>query len=109
MLFWAIARRFDPDAAGGFEGDLSYELGRPATHRPPIHWTIGVSGRRARARRGAGAKAALKLRFALADFVRIAAGAIDPAVPVLHDRASFEGDFGLVARLPEMFRAPRSY
>ena len=50
--------------------------------------------------------AALRLRFNLADFVRIAAGTLDPAVPLLADRASFEGDFALAARVPEMFGSP---
>jgi hypothetical protein len=30
-------------------------------------------------------------------------------VPLLEDRASFEGDFALAARLPEMFGAPSAY
>ena len=51
----------------------------------------------------------LIVRFTLADFVRIAAGTIDPAVPLLENRASFEGDFALAARLPEMFGAPSPY
>ena len=41
--------------------------------------------------------------------VRVAAGTIDPAVPLLRDRASFEGDFSLAAKLPEMFGAPSPY
>jgi hypothetical protein len=107
VMFTAMAVRFNPDAAGGFSGLIVYELGRPATGRRPLRWTIAVSGRRARARRGATDGAAVKLRVTLADFVRIGAGTIDPATPVLQGRASFQGDFGLVVRLPEMFRASR--
>jgi len=51
----------------------------------------------------------LIVRFRLADFVRIAAGKMDPAAPLLENRASFEGDFALAARLPEMFGAPSPY
>jgi putative sterol carrier protein len=100
-----MAVRFDPKAAGGFEGRIAYELARPVTEAPPIRWTLEVSGHRARARPGADDDAAVRLRITLADFIRIGAGTIDPATPVLQGRASFQGDFGLVVRLPEMFRA----
>lgn len=100
-----MAARFNPDAAGGFQGKLSYELQRPATGAPSLTWTVEVGGRRARARPGASEDAAVKLRVTLADFVRIGAGTVDPALPVLQGRASFQGDFGLAVRLPEMFRA----
>jgi hypothetical protein len=63
----------------------------------------------ATAHAGAAADPKLTMRFQLADFVRMAAGTIDPAVPLLEDRASFEGDFALAARLPEMFGAPSPY
>src|SRR5205085_1788913 len=59
--------------------------------------------------RGAARHPALRIRFPLSDFVRVAAGTIDPAVPLLRDRASFEGDFSLAAKLPEMFGAPSPY
>jgi hypothetical protein len=45
--------------------------------------------------------------MALADFLRAAVGAADPAEAVLKNRASVKGDLGVAARLPEMFRAPR--
>jgi hypothetical protein len=41
----------------------------------------------------------------LADFMRVATGATDAVVLVLSGRASIRGDFGLAARLPEMFGA----
>jgi hypothetical protein len=104
-----MARSFDPDAAGGFQGRIVYELGRPATGGDAISWTVEVLNGRAVARPGASSDAKLTLRFQLADFVRIAAGTIDAAVPLLQDRASFEGDLGLATRLPEMFGAPSPY
>jgi SCP-2 sterol transfer family len=106
-LFAAIVSGFDPSAAGSFQGCLVYELQRPATARPSTRWTIEVAGGHATARPGAAAEPALTLRIRLADFVRIAAGLLDPAIPLLHDRATLDGDLGLAARLPEIFRAPR--
>ena len=108
-MFSAMAAAFEPDAAGGFEGRLVYELDRPATGAPPSCWTIEVLDGRAVARRGAARHPGLRIRFPLSDFVRVAAGTIDPAVPLLRDRASFEGDFSLAAKLPEMFGAPSPY
>ncbi len=108
-IFTGMTRSFDPDAAGGFQGSILYELSRPATQAPAISWTVEVLDGHATARPGGATNAKLTVRFTLADFVRIAAGTIDPAVPLLEDRASFEGDFALAARLPEMFGAPSPY
>jgi alkanesulfonate monooxygenase SsuD/methylene tetrahydromethanopterin reductase-like flavin-dependent oxidoreductase (luciferase family) len=109
-MFTGMARSFEPDAAGGFQGLLVYELARPATGAPPTRWTIEVSDGRASARPGSAvADPALTVRFQLADFVRVAAGTLDAAAPLLENRASFEGDFALAARLPEMFGAPSPY
>jgi alkanesulfonate monooxygenase SsuD/methylene tetrahydromethanopterin reductase-like flavin-dependent oxidoreductase (luciferase family) len=108
-MFGGMVRAFAPEAAAGFQGAIVYELTRPATGAEPISWTIEILDGRAGAHPGPRADPALMLRFQLADFVRIAAGTIDPAVPLLGDRASVEGDFSLAARLPEMFGAPSPY
>ena len=108
-LFAGMARSFDPGAAGGFQGDLVYELARPATGQEPVRWTVAISDGHASARPGETSDPKLKLRLQLADFVRVAAGLVDPAMPLLEGRASFEGDFALVAKLPEMFGAPSPY
>jgi alkanesulfonate monooxygenase SsuD/methylene tetrahydromethanopterin reductase-like flavin-dependent oxidoreductase (luciferase family) len=108
-MFAGMARSFEPDAASGFQGRLVYELSRPATGAPPRRWTIEVSDGHASACAGALDGPALTVRFQLADFVRMAAGKLDPAAPLLENRASFEGDFALAARLPEMFGAPSPY
>ena len=106
LLFATMARGFVPAAAGGFQGRVRYELARPATGATTLVWTIEVAALHASAHRGATAPAELIVRFRLADFIAVAAGVIDPAEPLLSDRASFVGDFGLAARLPEMFGAP---
>jgi alkanesulfonate monooxygenase SsuD/methylene tetrahydromethanopterin reductase-like flavin-dependent oxidoreductase (luciferase family) len=108
-MFTGMARSFEPDAAAGFQGRLVYELLRPATGAKPTHWTIEVLDGHASALPGAAEDPALTVRFNLADFVRIAAGTIDPAEPLLANRASFEGDFAIAVRLPEMFGAPSPY
>jgi hypothetical protein len=109
VLFKGMARSFTPEAAGGFQGSLVYELARPATGSTPLVWSINVLDGEASARRGAAAAPALTIRYALADFIKMAAGTVDPAIPVLENRAAFDGDLALAARLPEMFGAPSSY
>jgi hypothetical protein len=106
-IFAAMARRFDAGAAAGFEGEVVYELRRPESSRPPRLWTLEVLGGRATARPVGAPCPALTIRLRLADFVRIAAGTLDPALPLLRDRGSITGDLALAARMPEMFRAPR--
>lgn len=107
FLFAALARRFDARAAEGFEGRVSYELTRPATGGPATVHTITVTAEGAIARSGGADQASVRLTVPVADFVRAAVGAIDPAEPVLQNRAQVKGDLALSARLPEMFRAPR--
>jgi predicted lipid carrier protein YhbT len=104
-LFRGMARSFVPEAADGFAGELEYELARPATGAPPLRWTIEVAGARATARPGAAAGPRLTVSMELADFLRVATATADPIVLVLSGRASVRGDFGLAARLPEMFGA----
>jgi alkanesulfonate monooxygenase SsuD/methylene tetrahydromethanopterin reductase-like flavin-dependent oxidoreductase (luciferase family) len=108
-LFGGMARAFQPEAAGGFQGELVYELSRPATGQGTVRWTLAISDGHATARPGGAPDPKLTLRFQLADFVRVAAGLVDPAVPLLEGRATFQGDFALIAKLPEMFGAPSPY
>lgn len=102
-LFAGMTRGFRADKADGFQGDLSYELTRPATAREPLHYVISVGGRHATARPGRTAGAAVTARFRLADFARVAAGTLDPTEAVLNGRATVVGDLALAARLQEMF------
>jgi hypothetical protein len=104
-LFWGMARSFVPSAADGFSGELEYELKRPATGAPPLRWTLEIDAGRAHARPGPSERPRLTVSMGLADFMRVATAAADPVVLVLTGRASVRGDFGLAARLPEMFGA----
>jgi putative sterol carrier protein len=104
-MFAGMARSFVPSASEGFSGELEYELTRPATEADPVRWTLEISGGRAVARPGTARSPRLTVRMELADFMRVATGAADAVVLVLSGRASIRGDFGLAARLPEMFGA----
>jgi hypothetical protein len=102
-IFTAMARGFDPGVARGFEGDVVYELRWSGNGRPPGRWTLHVDGGRARVRRGAAPNAALRVTISLADFARMAAGALNPMAATLEGRTDVEGDLALALRLTEMF------
>ena len=106
-LFTALASRFDAGAADGFEGRVTYELERPATGGPSSRWTVQVISGRAVLRPDDAADPVVALRMSVADFIRVAAGAIDPAEPILKGRAEVTGDLAVAAKLPEMFQAAR--
>src|SRR5947209_2607898 len=63
-LFAAMAWLFEPGAAAGFEGAVVYEL-TSATGESTALWTVEITARRARARRGAAADPGLTLRLRL--------------------------------------------
>ena len=101
VLFGAMERAFVPAAAQGFSGELAYAL-KPAGGAVRW-WTVAVDADRARAQRRAPRDAALVLEMGLADFVRMAAGELDPGKALLTGRLDVKGDFALVLRLGEMF------
>jgi alkanesulfonate monooxygenase SsuD/methylene tetrahydromethanopterin reductase-like flavin-dependent oxidoreductase (luciferase family) len=104
LLFGAMADAFEPDKALGFSGDLRYEL--RATDGAVRTWTVRIAGEHATALPGGDGPAALTLRLALADFVRMAGRDLDPGKALLSGRLDLEGDFALAARLGEMFGQP---
>jgi hypothetical protein len=106
-LFAASALSFIPEKAYGFQGTIAYELtagddrsGRP---REPVHWTITVAGDKAFARRGRAIAPAVSIRIGIADFVRVAAGEVNPVGAMLDGRVEVEGDLTVAGRLVEMF------
>jgi hypothetical protein len=109
VLFTGMAQMYAPEALPGFEGDVVYELTRPLTDGGTSSWTIEVRSARASVRGGGSGEAKVTLRLPVADFVRIGAAELDPAMPLLNGRATLKGDLMLAARLPEMFGAPTPY
>jgi alkanesulfonate monooxygenase SsuD/methylene tetrahydromethanopterin reductase-like flavin-dependent oxidoreductase (luciferase family) len=104
VIFGAMAQAYEPDKAGGFAGELEYELTR--ADGQVTHWTVAVDSERAHARSGAAKAPALKLKLGVADFVRLAGRDLDPGKALLTGRMDMEGDLALAARLGEMFGQP---
>ncbi len=100
-VFSAMASRFEPEAAAGFTGDLRYELrGGDGGLRT---WTVTCRLDGASAVASARPDPAVTIKLALADFVRLAAGELDPGKALLTGRLDLEGDFAVATRLGEMF------
>ena len=101
ILFAAMQSAFLPAEAGGFTGELAYELrGRDGGVRS---WTVTLGPDRARARPGPAIAPQLTVKLAVADFVRIAGRDLDAGTALLTGRMDLEGDFSLAARLGAMF------
>jgi putative sterol carrier protein len=98
-----MAHAYVPGSAGGFTGELQYELRRNG-HVVP--WTLRIDGTRAHASAGPASAAAVTVKVTTADFLRIAGGELDPARALLLGRLDLEGDFALAQRLGEMFGRP---
>ena len=102
-----MASGFDAEKAAGFTGRIVYDLGSSDGSRRS--WTIEVKGRRATARQGAAADAALTIHAPLADFVRVIADAGSFLPLVLDGRLTMDGDLGLANRLADMFGGRSTY
>jgi hypothetical protein len=103
-MFGEMARRFEPEKAGDFEGDLVYELRRTDGR---VHaWTVTVAGERATARPGRSDDPALRIVLSVADFARLATLELEPGAALLAGRLDVHGDYALAARVGEMFGQP---
>ena len=110
LLFGGMVRRFVPEKADGFEGDIEYAL---STADGGIKsWVVTVTGPprpAASVRPGRAGDPRVKLSVPLADFVRMAARDLDPGRAIMTGRLVLEGDFSIAVRLGEMFGEPSSY
>jgi hypothetical protein len=109
-LLRALTRGFQPAHAGGFHGEIAYELEPFAIEPPPDapwRWAIEVDSQAGRARllEPAPLDAAVTVHFGLAEWVRVLAGVQNAVTAMAAGRCSVEGDVILAARLETMFGA----
>jgi alkanesulfonate monooxygenase SsuD/methylene tetrahydromethanopterin reductase-like flavin-dependent oxidoreductase (luciferase family)/putative sterol carrier protein len=101
MVFAGMAQRYRPERAGGFAGDVQYELrGSDGRERD---WVVSVDPERARVRPGRAAAPQVTVGMELADFARLVGGDLEPMRAVMEGRMRIEGDLTVAARLGEMF------
>ena len=101
LVFAQMARAYRPERADGWTGDIRYELTRSdgTTHT----WTVTCEPSAAHARDSAAPQPDLTIKLSVADFLRVAAGDLDPAKALLSGRLDLEGDFAVAMRLAAMF------
>jgi hypothetical protein len=104
VVFGAMTRAYRPERAAGWAGDIRYELRR--ADGALRTWTVSCDATSAHVRKTARPDPALTVKVGLADFIRVAAGDLDPAKALLAGRMDLEGDFALATRLGEMFGQP---
>ena len=81
VVFNGMARRFRPDKAAGFSGDIQYELAPADGEAKP--WVVSVNGARASARPGRAPAPAVTIAMNLADFARLVGRDLDPGKALL--------------------------
>ena len=96
FVFAQMARAFRPDRAAGWTGDIRYELAR--ADGSVAVWTVPAAPT-GRAPGGGRAEPGLTIKLGAADFLRIAAGELDPAKALLSGRLDLAGDFAVAMRL----------
>ncbi|HEX5493138.1 MAG TPA: SCP2 sterol-binding domain-containing protein, partial [Mycobacteriales bacterium] len=106
MVFGAMARQYDPEFGGGFDGRITYQL--RGLNGQVYRWTIQIRDGRARAFPG-GADAAVTIHGTVPDFVRVLAGTVNQLAYMLDGRMSVEGDLKVASRLGDMFGARTSF
>ena len=104
FVFAQMARAYRPDRAAGWTGDIRYELTR--ADGSARTWTVTCGADAARAHPGAAPDPGLTIKLVVADFLRLAAGELDPAKALLSGRLDLEGDFAVALRLAAMFGQP---
>jgi alkanesulfonate monooxygenase SsuD/methylene tetrahydromethanopterin reductase-like flavin-dependent oxidoreductase (luciferase family) len=104
LVFAGMTRRFRPDRAGDFEGDIQYEL-RPAAGALRS-WIVSIGDGRATARPGRAVDPRVTIGMDMADFARLIGRELDPGRALMDGRLRLQGDVMAASRLGEMFGEP---
>jgi alkanesulfonate monooxygenase SsuD/methylene tetrahydromethanopterin reductase-like flavin-dependent oxidoreductase (luciferase family) len=107
LVFNAMARRFNPESALSWTGDIQYVL---ATDSGIREWYLHVDRTGARACRGRSADAELTLRMPFSLFVAVARGEATFNRLMMEDTGlKAEGNVALIGRMAEMFVPPGTF
>lgn len=101
VIFAGMRSRFVPAEADGFVGTITYKL--TATDGRARSWSLVIAPDGARVVPGGQPESALTVLLGVTDFVRLAAGELDPGHLLLSGRMDLRGDFALATRLGAMF------
>jgi alkanesulfonate monooxygenase SsuD/methylene tetrahydromethanopterin reductase-like flavin-dependent oxidoreductase (luciferase family) len=107
LVFNGMARRFNPESALGWTGDIQYVLSTDAGDR---EWYLQVGKDKATACRGRSPDPELTVRMPFSLFLAIGRGEATFARLLLEDSGfRTEGNVALMGRMTEMFVAPGTY
>ncbi len=101
VVFSVMEQRYVPEKAMGFTGDIQWDL--RMSDGEVRRWTVTVTPSGAQARAGHSEDPKLTLRLGIGDFLRVAAGELNPIQAVMTGRLDLRGDFGVATRLADMF------
>ena len=103
-IFKRMEHLFEPAKAGGFAGEIQYELvGAEGMNK----WVVQIDGGRAVARAGEARTPAATLRMRLPLFVRVAARQLHPVKAFREGWVEVGGDLDVAARSNVMFGLSR--
>jgi alkanesulfonate monooxygenase SsuD/methylene tetrahydromethanopterin reductase-like flavin-dependent oxidoreductase (luciferase family)/putative sterol carrier protein len=100
LIFKGMAEAFVPEEAGGFSGDIVYELD---DSDQSYEWTVTVEGDAASASATRSRSPALVLRTDVVTFLRIVSGEDNGALATIQGRLRLEGDPQVALKLGAMF------
>jgi hypothetical protein len=107
IIFKAMARRFNPESALGWTGDIQYLIDTEAGTR---EWYVRADKDGATAIRGLSPQPELTLRMPFSLFAAIGRGEVSFSRLLLEDsELKAEGNLGLIGRMTEMFVPPGTY
>lgn len=99
-IFKRMEQLFEPAKAGGFAGEIQYEL---VAADGVKKWSLRIDDGRAIARAGEARAPAATLRMSLPNFVRVAARDLHPAKAYREGWLEISGNFDVAVRLNAMF------
>lgn len=99
-IFKRMEQVFDPAKAGGFAGEIQYELVGPEGVKK---WVVRIDGGRAITQPGEARTPVTTARMRLPIFVRVAARELHPAKAYREGWAEISGDFDVAVRANVMF------
>jgi alkanesulfonate monooxygenase SsuD/methylene tetrahydromethanopterin reductase-like flavin-dependent oxidoreductase (luciferase family)/putative sterol carrier protein len=100
LIFGGMAESFVPEEAGGFSGDIAYEL---TDGNDTYEWTVTVDGSEARVSPVGSPSPALVVRTDVCTFLRIVSGEDNGALAMIQGRVRLEGDPKVALNLGAMF------
>jgi hypothetical protein len=107
QIFRLMEHQLDPVKAASVEAVIHWEITRPGGAGAD-RWQVVIDHGRARATRGFGRAPTLKITIDALRFIELVSGITTGPLLFTQGKLRLDGDLMLAARLPALFRMPRS-